>query len=98
MAACIEQHEGRVVDAVGDNLLTEFDSAVGAVQSAVEVQKELRLIERFSLNLGVIKFQQSLLSLPYLRLGHIHHVVFDAVWFYFAHHIVRIVGSSENGV
>jgi len=42
MSACIEQHEGRVVDAVGDNLLAEFKSAVDAVDCAVEVQKELR--------------------------------------------------------
>ncbi len=38
----IEQHGGRVVDAVGDNLLAEFDSAVDAVQCSVEVQKELK--------------------------------------------------------
>jgi adenylate cyclase len=43
MSACIEQHDGRVVDAVGDNLLAEFDSAVDAVQCAVEVQKELKV-------------------------------------------------------
>ena len=43
MSACIEQHGGRVVDAVGDNLLAEFDSTVDAVECAVEVQKELKL-------------------------------------------------------
>jgi len=43
MSTCIEQHEGRVVDAVGDNLLAEFDSAVDAVQCAVKVQKELKV-------------------------------------------------------
>ena len=42
MSACIEKHDGRVVDAVGDNLLAEFGSAVDSVQCAVEVQKELR--------------------------------------------------------
>lgn len=42
MSTCIEQRGGRIVDAVGDNLLAEFDSAVDAVQCAVEVQKELR--------------------------------------------------------
>jgi len=42
MSAFIEQHGGRVVDAVGDNLLAEFESAVGAVQCAVEVQRELK--------------------------------------------------------
>lgn len=42
MSTCIEQRGGRIVDAVGDNLLAEFDSAVDAVQCAVEVQKGLR--------------------------------------------------------
>jgi adenylate cyclase len=42
MSAGIDQHEGRVVDSVGDNLLAEFDSAVDAVQCAVEIQKELK--------------------------------------------------------
>ena len=42
MSACIEQLDGRVVDAVGDNLLAEFESAVDAVQCSVEVQKELK--------------------------------------------------------
>lgn len=42
MATCIEQHSGRVVDAIGDNLLADFGSAVDAVQCAVEVQKELK--------------------------------------------------------
>ena len=42
MSAYIEQHGGRVVDAVGDNLLAEFASAVDAVQCAVEVQKKLK--------------------------------------------------------
>jgi adenylate cyclase len=41
MSTCIEQYGGRVVDAVGDNLLAEFGSAVDAVQCAVEVQREL---------------------------------------------------------
>jgi len=42
ISACVEKHDGRVVDAVGDNLLAEFESAVDAVECAVEVQKELR--------------------------------------------------------
>jgi adenylate cyclase len=42
MSMFIEQHGGRVVDAVGDNLLAEFGSAVDAVQCAAEVQKELK--------------------------------------------------------
>ncbi|MEE4262305.1 MAG: adenylate/guanylate cyclase domain-containing protein [Desulfobacteraceae bacterium] len=43
MSSCIEKRGGRVVDAVGDNLLAEFGSAVDAVQCAVEVQKELKV-------------------------------------------------------
>ncbi|MFC1875911.1 alpha/beta fold hydrolase [Thermodesulfobacteriota bacterium] len=42
MSGCIDQHGGRVVDAVGDNLLADFGSAVDAIQCAVEVQKELK--------------------------------------------------------
>ena len=40
MSGCIEKLGGRVVDAVGDNLLAEFESAVDAVLCAVDVQYE----------------------------------------------------------
>jgi len=43
MSTCIEQGGGRVVDAIGDNLLAEFGSAVDAVQCAVEIQKRLKV-------------------------------------------------------
>ena len=42
MSSIIQSHSGRVVDAVGDNLLADFSSAVNAVQCAVEVQKRLK--------------------------------------------------------
>src|SRR5512139_383232 len=42
MADLIQHHRGRVVDAPGDNVLAEFASVVDAVQSAVEIQKELK--------------------------------------------------------
>jgi len=42
MTGLIDQHRGRVVDAIGDNLLAEFASAADAVQCAVEIQEELR--------------------------------------------------------
>ena len=48
----VEQHNGRVVDAVGDNLLAEFESAVDAIQCAVDVQKELK---EKKLNKSVLK-------------------------------------------
>ena len=63
MIARIRQHAGRVVDAVGDNLLAEFPSIVDGVACAVEVQQELetrnaelphgrRMLFRIGLNLG----------------------------------------------
>jgi class 3 adenylate cyclase len=42
MGNLIQQHYGRVVDAPGDNVLAEFASVVGAVECAVEIQKELK--------------------------------------------------------
>jgi class 3 adenylate cyclase/pimeloyl-ACP methyl ester carboxylesterase len=42
MAGLIQHHHGRVVDAIGDNLLAEFASVVDAVECAVEIQKELK--------------------------------------------------------
>src|SRR5262249_41247095 len=43
MPTLITRHCGRVVDSPGDNLLAEFASVVNAVQSAVEIQQELKL-------------------------------------------------------
>jgi class 3 adenylate cyclase len=43
MTTLITQHHGRVVDSPGDNILAEFASVVDAVQSAVAIQKELKL-------------------------------------------------------
>ncbi len=42
MASLIQQHQGRVVNMPGDNLLAEFASVVNAVQCAVEIQRELK--------------------------------------------------------
>ncbi len=63
MTALIKQHHGRVVDAVGDNVLAEFASVVDAVQGAIAIQKELkarnarvpegrRMLFRIGINLG----------------------------------------------
>jgi adenylate cyclase len=38
----IQQHNGKVIDSPGDNLLVEFVSLVDAVQCAVAVQKEIK--------------------------------------------------------
>jgi adenylate cyclase len=38
----IQQHNGKVLDSQGDNLLAEFVSVVDAVQCAVAVQKEIK--------------------------------------------------------
>jgi adenylate cyclase len=43
MTDLVERHDGRVVDAKGDNILAEFSSIVDAVRCAVQIQKELAL-------------------------------------------------------
>ncbi|MGD8226734.1 MAG: adenylate/guanylate cyclase domain-containing protein [Desulfobacteraceae bacterium] len=42
IAEIIRNYSGRVVDSPGDNLLAEFSSVVDAVESAIEIQKELK--------------------------------------------------------
>jgi len=42
MGEVIRKYSGRVVDSPGDNILAEFGSVVDAVESAVEIQKDLR--------------------------------------------------------
>src|SRR5262245_16456624 len=42
MATLIREHQGRVVDAPGDNLLAEFPSALSAVEGALAIQEALR--------------------------------------------------------
>ena len=42
MRSLVEKHQGRVVDTRGDSLLAEFASVVGALECAVEIQKELK--------------------------------------------------------
>lgn len=37
----IQHHQGRIVDTPGDNILSEFASAVDAVKCAMEIQREL---------------------------------------------------------
>ena len=41
LTTLIQQHNGKVLDSPGDNLLAEFVSVVDAVQCAVAVQKEI---------------------------------------------------------
>jgi adenylate cyclase len=63
MTSLIKEHEGRVVDSPGDNLLAEFSSIAHAVSCAVEMQRQLaernarlpedrRLEYRIGVNLG----------------------------------------------
>jgi adenylate cyclase len=63
MDGLIRQHGGRIVDAVGDNLLAEFRSVVDAVACGVDIQRELearnaqlsagrRMPFRIGINLG----------------------------------------------
>lgn len=39
----VDAHQGRVVDMAGDSVLALFDTAVGAVQAALAVQKDLEI-------------------------------------------------------
>src|SRR5215813_12988507 len=41
ITSAVTRHGGRVVDAPGDNVLAEFASVVDAVESAVDIQREL---------------------------------------------------------
>ena len=43
MSSLIKKYHGRVVDSPGDNLLDEFGNVRDAVQSAVEMQEELKI-------------------------------------------------------
>jgi TolB-like protein/class 3 adenylate cyclase/Flp pilus assembly protein TadD len=63
LSTLIQQHNGKVLDSPGDNLLAEFVSVVDAVQCAVAVQKEIdarntqlpenrRMFFRIGINLG----------------------------------------------
>ena len=45
MTAEIDQHQGRVIDSPGDNLLAEFASIVDAVQCALAIQEKLSHFE-----------------------------------------------------
>ncbi len=38
----IQQHNGRVVDSPGDNILAEFVSVVDAVNGAIKIQQEIK--------------------------------------------------------
>jgi len=65
MANLIQQRQGKVIDAPGDNVLAEFPNVADAVRCAVGIQKELknrndelpepqRMEFRFGINLGEI--------------------------------------------
>ena len=41
MTHLIQKYRGRLVDAIGDNLLAEFTNAVDSVKCAVEIQRAL---------------------------------------------------------
>jgi len=61
----IQDHQGRVVDTPGDNILAEFGSTLNAVNSAIDIQRTLeiengrlpeirRMVFRIGINLGDI--------------------------------------------
>lgn len=43
IAALIQKHQGRVVDTPGDNILAEFNSALNAVNGAIDIQCTLEI-------------------------------------------------------
>jgi adenylate cyclase len=43
MVVHVQEHKGRLVEAVGDNILAEFPNAADAVQCAVEIQRGLKI-------------------------------------------------------
>jgi len=68
IAQFVEEHQGRVVDAVGDSILAEFGSAVQAVRAAVAIQRALdrrnadleearRMHFRIGINVGDVMVQ-----------------------------------------
>jgi adenylate cyclase len=70
ISASVSRHRGRVVDAVGDNLLAEFPSAVDAVRCSLELQRmlddrvalvpeERRLRFRIGLHLGDVAVEEA---------------------------------------
>jgi adenylate cyclase len=69
LSTLIQQHNGKVLDSPGDNLLAEFVSVVDAVQCAVAVQKEIKsrndelpenrkMLFRIGINLGDVIQEQ----------------------------------------
>lgn len=50
MSALIARHDGRVINTWGDALIAEFQSVLGAVHCAVEIQQELALLNREAAN------------------------------------------------
>jgi adenylate cyclase len=69
LSTLIRQHNGKVLDSPGDNLLAEFVSVVDAVQCAVAVQKEIsarnnelpesrRMQFRIGINLGDVILEE----------------------------------------
>ena len=69
LTTLIQQHNGRVIDSPGDNMLADFASVVAAVQCAVAVQKEIktrnkdlpanrRMHYRIGINLGDVIHEQ----------------------------------------
>ena len=45
LTSLIQQHSGRATDSPGDNILADFASVVDAVQCAVAVQKEIKVLK-----------------------------------------------------
>ena len=95
IAKLVQQYRGRVVDSPGDNILSEFASAVDAVNCAVEIQRELaernaglpynRKMEfRIGVNVTVDPLQ-------------IHGNSFQPVGYFSSHRVEFLAGCRTSG-
>ena len=71
MSTLVKQHQGRVVDSPGDNLLAEFGSVVDALDCAVKIQHELNVKNKELPVKNRMKFRmkKSELTFNYEKLG-----------------------------
>jgi adenylate cyclase len=89
MANLVQQCQGKVIDAPGDNILAEFPNVVDAVQCAVEIQKELknrndelpehrRMEFRIGINLGEVSEKEEKIFGDGLNVAARIHILADA--------------------
>src|SRR5437870_2308771 len=53
LETCIPGHNGKIIQYFGDGTLSIFGSAIDAVRSAIDIQKELQQEPKVSLRIGI---------------------------------------------